>query len=81
MGLGFDLKLGAIFVMFGASMLGAIPILYYSRLSSVSELRTNPIFLSVKCFATGVVLGVAAMHLINESIHALEDVTDFGARK
>jgi hypothetical protein len=81
MGLGFDLKVGSIFVMFAASLIGALPIIYYSRLSSVEELRSNAIFLSVKSFATGVVLGVAAMHLIAESIHALEETTDYGARK
>lgn len=74
---GTNLKISAIFVVFFISILGtAIPILF-SKNFSLQELLASGLFVTLKCVATGVVLGVATMHLLPESIEVLETQTEY----
>ena len=75
--LGTNLKISAIFVVFVVSVLGClIPILLAKR-SSLQDMLAGSVFMTLKCVATGVVLGVATMHLLPDAIETLESQTEY----
>jgi Mg/Co/Ni transporter MgtE len=74
---GNNLKISAIFVVFIASILGALLPMMFSRRYSLSELLASSVFVTFKCVATGVVLGVATMHLLPEAIEVLETQSSY----
>jgi putative Ca2+/H+ antiporter (TMEM165/GDT1 family) len=76
-----NIKLSAIAVVFLVSMLGAIVPMLLSRRYSISELLSSAVFVTFKCVATGVVLGVATMHLLPESIEVLETQSSYPRKR
>lgn len=71
---GTNLKISAIVVVFMVSVLGTFIPMMLSIKYSLKELLDSSIFMTLKCIATGVIIGVATMHLLPESIEVLEEI-------
>ena len=65
-----QLRVGAIFLIFSVSIIGSVLPFVLIR-NGVEDLSINGTFLIVKAFAAGVILGVALLHLLAESIESL----------
>ena len=70
-----QLRIASIFIMFVASLLGTIlPLWYYgsgNELSPPKKLAESHEFRIVRCFAAGIMLGVAFCHLLNDGVARL----------
>lgn len=74
---GLQLKIAFIVIIFFISIGGACLPIVLSKSSSLFELQTSTWFTIVRCFATGIVIGVAVMHLLAESIESLAEQADY----
>jgi len=72
----FNLRLGAIFIIFIVSLIGFF-IPYYLVKNGFHELDSNIYFLNLKSFASGIILSVAMVHLLAESASALSSYTSY----
>lgn len=72
----FNLRLGAIFLMFFVSLLGFF-LPYYLVTYGFNELETNIYFLNLKSFASGIILSVAMIHLLGDSASKLFAYTSY----
>ena len=69
-----QLRIASIFIMFFASLLGTIlPLWYYGSGDQLSpkKLSESHEFRIVRCFAAGIMLGVAFCHLLNDGVARL----------
>ena len=74
---GLQLKIAFIVIIFFISIGGACLPIVLSKSSSLFELQTSTWFTIVRCFATGIVIGVAVMHLLAEAIDVLAEQADY----
>jgi ZIP Zinc transporter len=78
-----QLRIASIFIMFFASLFGTIlPLWYYGSgdQKSPKKLANSHEFRIVRCFAAGIMLGVAFCHLLNDGVERLSTVCpDYGA--
>lgn len=75
--LGTNLKLSAVFVVFFVSVLGCIIPILLAKRSPLQDILARSVFMTMKCVATGVVLGVATMHLLPDAIETLESQAEY----
>ena len=79
----FNHKLGSVFEIFALSVLGyAIPILISQQTNtsnSISILESDK-FKVLKCFSSGIILGVAMMHLLPDAVESLEDISEYSGK-
>ena len=74
---GRALQLTGVFVFFATSALGVATPMLLSQKMKIEELIENWIFISVKCFATGIILGVAVLHLLADAIETLGTTVEY----
>jgi hypothetical protein len=72
----FNLRLGAIFIIFVVSLVGFF-LPYYLVTNGFRELDSNIYFLNLKSFASGIILSVAMIHLLAESASTLSTYTSY----
>ena len=72
----FNLRLGAIFIIFVVSLVGFF-LPYYLVTKGFCELDNNIYFLNLKSFASGIILSVAMIHLLGESASQLSLYTSY----
>ena len=78
----FKLRIGSVFVLFFASLLGVVAPLYYSSsgkdeytAEKHADLTESSGFRIVRTFAAGVMLGVAFIHLLDDGVDKLLSVS------
>jgi zinc transporter 1/2/3 len=78
-----QLRIGACFEIFALSMLGYFGALYLAPQPTDEDKNSNTpsnaycIFSVIKAFSAGIILGVAMIHLVNESAEILSEMDDF----
>jgi len=77
MELSLQLRVGAIFLIFIVSLLGFFSPLVVAHYYAIEDLQKNSNFLILKSFSTGIILGVAVIHLLGEAASELGEYYDY----
>jgi solute carrier family 39 (zinc transporter), member 1/2/3 len=77
-----QLRIGSVFILFGASLIGVVAPLYYSSggkteftAESHKDITESDGFRIVRTFAAGIMLGVAFIHLLDDGVDKLLSVS------
>lgn len=72
-----QLQIGTIFLIFFVSAIGfSLPFLLKSH-GGIENLQEHPYFLILKSFASGIIIGVALMHLLADAVDNLDAYTSY----
>ena len=73
----FDLRVGGIFLIFALSIIGFYLPAIFKQYMGIKNVQQDTNFMLLKSFASGIILGVAMLHLLVEAVAELGEYTEY----